>query len=71
MYLVRELTDESLPSIGRRFGGRDHTTVLHACRRTATRIAQDATSRELVDNLLEDLRGAAKTPATPRHDRSA
>lgn len=71
MYLARELTDESLPAIGRQFGGRDHTTVLHAYRRTATRIAQDAASRELVDNLLEDLRSTAKTPTTPRHDRSA
>ena len=41
MYLARELTGESLPAIGRDFGGRDHTTVLHACRRTAARIAED------------------------------
>ncbi|MGQ0742010.1 MAG: chromosomal replication initiator protein DnaA [Alphaproteobacteria bacterium] len=33
MYLSRELTSRSLPDIGKRFGGRDHTTVLHACRR--------------------------------------
>ena len=55
MYLARELTDESLPAIGRQFGGRDHTTVLHACRRTASRIAKDSSSRETVDNLVNDL----------------
>lgn len=33
MYLAREMTRNSLPDIGRRFGGRDHTTVLHALRR--------------------------------------
>jgi chromosomal replication initiator protein len=41
MYLSRELTDHSLPSIGRAFGGRDHTTVLSACRRATERIASD------------------------------
>jgi chromosomal replication initiator protein len=35
MYLARELTDETLPAIGRAFGGRNHTTVLHACRQIA------------------------------------
>jgi chromosomal replication initiator protein len=55
MYLARELTGESLPAIGRHFGGRDHTTVLHAHRRTAARIASDATSREAVENLSESL----------------
>ena len=40
MYLARELTGETLPAIGRAFGGRNHTTVMHACRRTAERMAQ-------------------------------
>ncbi len=71
MYLARELTDESLPAIGRRFGGRDHTTVLHACRRTATRIAEDSASRELVDNLLADLQRAGEPHTAPQHDRPA
>ena len=31
MYICRELTDASLPKIGQEFGGRDHTTVIHAC----------------------------------------
>lgn len=41
MYLVREHTDASLPAIGRSFGGRNHTTVIHACRRVADRLAAD------------------------------
>ena len=41
MYLARELTDQTLPAIGRAFGGRNHTTVLHAYKRTAERIAGD------------------------------
>ena len=55
MYLSRELTGESLPSIGRHFGGRDHTTVLHAWRRTTARIAADAASREAVEKLCGQL----------------
>jgi chromosomal replication initiator protein len=51
MYLARELTSESLPAIGRRFGGRDHTTVLHAWRRIEERIATDASTREAVHRL--------------------
>jgi chromosomal replication initiator protein len=34
MALAKELTQQSLPEIGEAFGGRDHTTVLHACRKT-------------------------------------
>jgi len=55
MYLARELTGESLPAIGRQFGGRDHTTVLHAWRRASLRISSDPTSREAVDKLHEAL----------------
>jgi chromosomal replication initiator protein len=55
MYLARELTGESLPAIGRQFGGRDHTTVLHAWRRTTARIASDEASREAVEKLCRTL----------------
>ncbi len=51
MYLARELTEESLPTIGRHFGGRDHTTVIHAVRRAEQKIVNDAASRKAVDNL--------------------
>jgi chromosomal replication initiator protein len=71
MYLARELTTESLPAIGRQFGGRDHTTVMYAHRRAASRIAADLDTRALVENLIADLHegGAAQLP--PQHDRSA
>jgi chromosomal replication initiator protein len=55
MYLSRELTGASLPAIGRQFGGRDHTTVLHACRRASSRISSDAASRQAVEKLFTDL----------------
>jgi chromosomal replication initiator protein len=55
MYLAREMTGESLPAIGRQFGGRDHTTVLHAWRRTSARIASDEASRQAVEKLCESL----------------
>jgi chromosomal replication initiator protein len=55
MYLARELTGQSLPAIGRDFGGRDHTTVLHACRRTSARLAIDADARGDVEKLCRAL----------------
>lgn len=55
MFLCRELTSESLPAIGRSFGGRDHTTVLHACRRANERLSADESAREAVDKLRESL----------------
>jgi chromosomal replication initiator protein len=63
MYLARELTQESLPAIGRQFGGRDHTTVLHAWRRTEKRIATSPSSRTAVEQLK------ARLSAEDRHDR--
>jgi chromosomal replication initiator protein len=62
MYLARELTEESLPSIGREFGGRDHTTVLHAWRRTEQRISSNPSSRIAV----EELRTRLSAPPTDR-----
>jgi chromosomal replication initiator protein len=56
MYLAREHTSETLPSIGARFGGRNHSTVLHACKRTSERIATDADAFEAVRSLTERLR---------------
>lgn len=58
MYLSRELTDSSLPRIGEEFGGRDHTTVMHACDKIKSESATDtnlaATLRELRSQLEVD-----------------
>ncbi|MEA2318468.1 MAG: chromosomal replication initiator protein, partial [Solirubrobacteraceae bacterium] len=55
MYLAREHTSETLPAIAARFGGRNHTTVMHACRRTAERIASDPEAFDAVRRLTERL----------------
>ena len=51
MYLARQLTDKSLENIGAFFGGRDHTTVLHACRRTERLLKTDRGTRQAVAEL--------------------
>src|SRR6266516_438482 len=63
MYLARECTRESLPAIGRQFGGRDHTTVLHAWRRTSARLVIDDSARNAVMSLGGLLKLSA--PSTP------
>jgi chromosomal replication initiator protein len=55
MYLARELTGQSLPAIGREFGGRDHTTVMYACRRAARRLEADGDARAAVEKLCRTL----------------
>ncbi|HZZ69678.1 MAG TPA: chromosomal replication initiator protein DnaA [Phenylobacterium sp.] len=57
MWLAKQITTRSLPDIGRRFGGRDHTTVLHAVRRIESLKAEDAQIARDVDVLLRKLRG--------------
>jgi chromosomal replication initiator protein len=51
MYLSRELTDSSLPKIGKEFGGRDHTTVIHATSKIAGMIREDRSVYNLVQEL--------------------
>ena len=57
MYLARQLTDYSLPEIGDQFGGRDHTTVIHAC----TKVESDLKSKDgfkvLLGRLIESIKG--------------
>ena len=58
MYLCRELTDSSLPKIGKKFGGRDHTTVIHATSKIAKLIQEDRS----VYNLVQELTARIKQP---------
>lgn len=55
MYLARQMTGMSLKQIGDYFGGRDHTTVLHGCRKTETLIESDPTTRLAVVELSRGL----------------
>jgi len=55
MYLARELTDQGLPSLGREFGGRNHTTVLHAWKRVSELVDKPGEKRETVDAIRRRL----------------
>ena len=61
MYLCRELTDLSLPKIGQAFGGRDHTTVMHADRKIRQLLAE----RRSLFNQVTDLTGRIKSQPRP------
>ncbi len=55
MYLCRELTDASYPEIGRHFGGKDHTTIIHACRQVAKAKETDAELNSTIETLKEHI----------------
>lgn len=57
MYLSRELTDLSLPKIGEEFGGRDHTTVIHAHDKISKDIENDEDFKDKINKIILDLKG--------------
>lgn len=63
MYLAREVSGHSLPDIGRRFGGRNHATVLNAWRQTTERMAVDPEARRAVEDLRRLLGRRHDAPA--------
>ena len=67
MYLARETTNLTFPDIGRRFGGRNHTTVMHAVRRTADRLTTDREAFDTVAQLTARLSPAGH-PELDRRD---
>jgi chromosomal replication initiator protein len=60
MYLCRELTDLSLPRIGQRFGGRDHSTVMHAAAKIRAQMAEQRATYTQVQELTARIRTRAK-----------
>lgn len=56
MYISRELTNLSLPKIGEEFGGRDHTTVLHACDKISNDLKNDLVLKERLDKIILELK---------------
>lgn len=57
MYLCRELTELSLPKIGDEFGGRDHTTVMHACDKIANDIVKNSDLKKTIEDLKINILG--------------
>ncbi|MEO5955311.1 MAG: chromosomal replication initiator protein DnaA [Nitrospiraceae bacterium] len=55
MYLCRELTDSSYPEIGRQFGGKDHTTIIHACKQVIKAKDLDSALSATLDSLKEQI----------------
>ncbi|WP_277443017.1 chromosomal replication initiator protein DnaA [Pelotomaculum isophthalicicum] len=58
MYLTKELTDLSLPKIGEFFGGRDHTTVLHACNKISNKLQEDYTLQNIITELIKQIKNS-------------
>ncbi|MGD9677752.1 MAG: chromosomal replication initiator protein DnaA [Vulcanibacillus sp.] len=56
MYIVRELTDNSLPKIGEEFGGRDHSTVIHAYEKIKNKLLTDPQLENTINNLIEKIK---------------
>lgn len=56
MYLCREITDHSYPEIARQFGGKDHTTVIHAYRQIEKQAGADGSLKQMLDGLIHQLR---------------
>lgn len=55
MYIARQITGASYAEIGRYFGDRDHTTVLHACRKVTQAVADDKSTRRIADDLIAQI----------------
>jgi chromosomal replication initiator protein len=57
MYISRELTDLSLPKIGEEFGGRDHTTVIHAYEKISSEIHESYEFKNKIEGIIKEIKG--------------
>jgi chromosomal replication initiator protein len=55
IFLARDMTSASLAQIGQRFGGRDHTTVIHACQKISDLVERDVSLRSTFGQLRKEL----------------
>jgi chromosomal replication initiator protein len=60
MYLARTMTDQSTTQLGDAFGGKDHTTVMHACQKIKARLETDPFFTALVNKMIQDIRSGTK-----------
>ncbi len=58
MFIMREITESSMTDIGSEFGGRDHTTVMHACQRIESRMRTDPTLEDVIQLLVRKIKEA-------------
>ena len=56
MYIAREITEYSTTEVGQEFGGRDHTTVMHACQKIEERIRSDPTLDSTIKTLIRSIK---------------
>jgi chromosomal replication initiator protein len=57
MYLCREMTSNTYPHIGKAFGGRDHTTVMHACDKVTKMMEKEKQFQTMIEKLTHNIRG--------------
>jgi chromosomal replication initiator protein len=57
MYLSKQLTSLSLNDIGKNFGGKNHATVIYACRQIDEKRAKDETFNRMIESLLRKIKG--------------
>jgi DNA-binding PadR family transcriptional regulator len=71
MWLAKQTTTQSLPDIGRRFGGRDHTTIIHGVRKVEALRSQDAAFDHDVTTLLDEVVSANMSSVVDKSDFSS